>query len=671
MSVKQVLKRLVVPSVVASPARLTTAGALLLAAYLVGVELLFQHSKLSHLRGSSYWELLRLGVNVSVLLAAGFAAVGLLAALPVWLARRRGATRAAEWLSALLCPLPFVGISLLTYLFVDRWLYSAYGEGVVQRPMALNVLLLVLGVAAGYALYALNAASLLAWTRRRARRIRLGAAVVLAGAVVSAVLSWTPTLEVAVPPRLPGAGPAHHPNIVLLTYDMFVSSRTPLLGYARNTTPNLLRRKGELQVFANAMAIATDSRSGNGALLLGRSPVTTGLYQYPSVLTGRNRYRHLPGILRKLGYYTLNVGSEPYSDPDGYWMKDGFTEVYGAGGRHRVDAIGPGGGEGAGAGLAASLGKAYPMVAAFLGDVAEDYGAEVGVWFGRPEARLSIRDRALVRHGFRPMAQFMERLETLATQHERPFFIHFHAVGTHKPVVYRRHAVFSHADRGETRKCRNLLAGGKDCDGTPLTHEQLLDIYDDALLDMDEDVERMLELLERTGRAKDTLFILTTDHELDWKTTGDPVALMVRLPGGYGGGRIIRKNVWLLDVTPTLLELLGYRPPDWMDGISLVPLLETPWGSSGPLQPRPMPMHVVNGARRTLRRITLADDRYKYTRWFDGDKREQVYDASGGLDGPPIPAGARRDEALESMRAQAAPLISLQARADALVRRKR
>jgi len=79
--------------------------------------------------------------------------------------------------------------------------------------------------------------------------------------------------------------------------------------------------------------------------------------------------------------------------------------------------------------------------------------------------------------------------------------------------------------------------------------------------------------------------ILTSDHGeefLEHKKvlhselyrTVTHVPLLIRLPGGEGGGRRVSKPVGLIDLLPTLLELAGIESPVPMSGSSLVPLIE-------------------------------------------------------------------------------------------------
>jgi N-sulfoglucosamine sulfohydrolase len=97
---------------------------------------------------------------------------------------------------------------------------------------------------------------------------------------------------------------------------------------------------------------------------------------------------------------------------------------------------------------------------------------------------------------------------------------------------------------------------------------------------LDHGVGAVLAALERTGLGERTLVICTTDHGLPFpgaKATlfdrGLGVMLIVRGPGGFGGGKVIEAPVSHLDIYPTLCELAGVEPAHALDGSSLLPLV--------------------------------------------------------------------------------------------------
>lgn len=113
----------------------------------------------------------------------------------------------------------------------------------------------------------------------------------------------------------------------------------------------------------------------------------------------------------------------------------------------------------------------------------------------------------------------------------------------------------------------------------------------EMLLAVDELVKRVLETLEATGDLADTYLIFTTDHGMHMgehrlgKLKLTPYAAAARIPllirgPGVPEGRVLDQLALNIDLTPTLAELAGVVPPDFVDGRSLLSLwsgARTPW----------------------------------------------------------------------------------------------
>jgi N-sulfoglucosamine sulfohydrolase len=90
----------------------------------------------------------------------------------------------------------------------------------------------------------------------------------------------------------------------------------------------------------------------------------------------------------------------------------------------------------------------------------------------------------------------------------------------------------------------------------------------------------VLDALEESGLAENTLVIATTDHGIAFPLIkcnltdqGLGVYLILRGPGDFCGGKVIDGMVSQIDLYPTLCELLQVRPPSWLQGKSLLPLV--------------------------------------------------------------------------------------------------
>lgn len=102
----------------------------------------------------------------------------------------------------------------------------------------------------------------------------------------------------------------------------------------------------------------------------------------------------------------------------------------------------------------------------------------------------------------------------------------------------------------------------------------------------DQEVGRLLRVLDDKGVLDDAVVILTSDHgesmDEHWDywdhgpTTYNSVAhvpLIVRMPGGASGGTRVSTPVSTVDILPTVLELVGVAAPARTEGVSLAPAL--------------------------------------------------------------------------------------------------
>jgi arylsulfatase len=120
---------------------------------------------------------------------------------------------------------------------------------------------------------------------------------------------------------------------------------------------------------------------------------------------------------------------------------------------------------------------------------------------------------------------------------------------------------------------------------SPEQHREVTAAYYAMIEQVDTEVGRMLQVLEETGQADNTIVIFMSDHG---EMLGDHgvylkgpylydgltrVPLMIRWPGKFKGGTKVDALVELVDLAPTLLEAAGIVVPSGMQGRSLMPLL--------------------------------------------------------------------------------------------------
>jgi N-sulfoglucosamine sulfohydrolase len=97
---------------------------------------------------------------------------------------------------------------------------------------------------------------------------------------------------------------------------------------------------------------------------------------------------------------------------------------------------------------------------------------------------------------------------------------------------------------------------------------------------LDWGVGQILEALDRTGLAENTLVISTTDHgvafprmKCNLTDDGFGVSLIMRGPASFSGGKVCDALISQIDLYPTICELLQVSRPAWLEGKSFLPVL--------------------------------------------------------------------------------------------------
>ena len=157
----------------------------------------------------------------------------------------------------------------------------------------------------------------------------------------------------------------------------------------------------------------------------------------------------------------------------------------------------------------------------------------------------------------------------------RPFFLDVGFEETHRP--YHEAPV---ADSRYTRPPAPIP-------DTPETRHDMAG-YLASARELDHGIGLVLDALDDAGMASNTLVICTTDHGPAFpgmKSTltdhGIGVILILRGPGGFGGGQVSDALVSQIDLFPTICDLAGIPRPDWLEGRSLLPLAT---GSEGAIR---------------------------------------------------------------------------------------
>jgi arylsulfatase A-like enzyme/glycosyltransferase involved in cell wall biosynthesis len=118
--------------------------------------------------------------------------------------------------------------------------------------------------------------------------------------------------------------------------------------------------------------------------------------------------------------------------------------------------------------------------------------------------------------------------------------------------------------------------------------DQIINLYDGCVTRFDDEVRRIMEHLDRSGLAENTIVVVYSDHGMEFfenntwgqgnSATSDVssrIPLLIRVPG-LARGHNVTQPVRSIDLAPTLLELVGIERAQAMDGVSLNAFMHGP-----------------------------------------------------------------------------------------------
>ena len=211
----------------------------------------------------------------------------------------------------------------------------------------------------------------------------------------------------------------------------------------------------------------------------------------------------------------------------------------------------------------------------------------------------------------------------LREEHDKPFFLALGYDITHRSK-WERSFVHSYARYGDLDARYTRPVPG--CPDTPeLREEAALQFRASEFQDCQ--FGRIMEELDRLGLRDDTLVLYTTDHgpglagmKLNLTDGGTGVSLIMRKPGRIGGGKVLEGLVSQIDLYPTLCDLLDIPRPAWLEGESLLPLID---GTKENVREYVFNEQNCHGKPRPLR--SVRDKRYRYVRRIGEEKTRDHY----------------------------------------------
>lgn len=160
----------------------------------------------------------------------------------------------------------------------------------------------------------------------------------------------------------------------------------------------------------------------------------------------------------------------------------------------------------------------------------------------------------------------------------RPFFLTVSISAAHRPFSNQRHGLPETPLKANKAEPLAFLGGVE----TPKVREEIAGYYN-ALSRVDAGVDLLLDVLDKSGVADNTIVFYISDHgpafsrgKVTTYDAGVNIPWMVRWPGKIPEGVVSSNLISTTDLMPTFLDLINEDIPDYLPGLSHLPLFENP-----------------------------------------------------------------------------------------------
>jgi iduronate 2-sulfatase len=391
-------------------------------------------------------------------------------------------------------------------------------------------------------------------------------------------------------------------NVLFIAIDDLNDWTGAMNGHPQAITPNLDDLCNEGLLFTNAHCSQAVCIASRNSLLSGLHPSTTGWYSSRSAMQRfyeqvMQEHKMLPQYFKDNGYKTMTVGkiyhrgASDYPDrTEDFWDETAAEYNVPEEFRERGDGYG---------GI-----KFYPFPrngSQIVNHYGEDFNEGHSLCWG-----------ALEREDMPGGKMYDEMIsewaaERLSEDHNKPFFLAVGFVRPHVPYTAPKEYFdlynlddINIPEVPEDEMADIPLMGKSIAFGTIRTgdHSAVTNLSDAYWKEMvyaylacvtfvDEQVGRVLEALENSLYADNTIVVLWSDHgqhlgeKKHWRKQAlweesTRVPLYFRVPEQKSGGLECDRVVSLLDIYPTLVDLCGLPQAEMLEGQSLAPLIRNP-----------------------------------------------------------------------------------------------
>ncbi len=524
------------------------------------------------------------------------------------------------WMAPLADGLWFCLLGILFVLLSKRWLFLRAMNIAVSLFLFLTLLsglfifnrikwyaAVLLGAGAAVQLGRVLTRYFAKWQAALARTVSY-ALIVLALTIcsVNGWLWWQEHHALASLPPSPNAAP----NVLLITLDTVRAQSLSLYGYQRKTTPQLERLAQQGVKFDRAFATAPWTLPSHASMFTGHYPHELSTDFLKPLNDAKTT---LAESLSRHGYLTAGFVANTYYCGYEHGLARGFLhyEDYTVSWEELA--------------LSASLLRALL------------HNARLRQWLGYQQV-LTRKSAADINQ------EFLAWLNHSPQPEQRPFFAFLNYFDAHEPYLppapydaaftsapCKTDWPYVHTLRTAWIEKRERMSAAQ--------HQAALDAYDSSIAYLDQQLGKLFDELQRQGRLKNTLVIITSDHGEAFGEHGHhghsdnlylpllQVPLMISFPARIPMPQTVSSPVSLRDLPATVMDLLNLGSASPFPGRSWMDVLETPHSNVQPIMAEVnlapiQPDRYKPGTKAKLKSVIY--DRYQYIKNPDGS--EEVYD---------------------------------------------
>ena len=323
------------------------------------------------------------------------------------------------------------------------------------------------------------------------------------------------------------------PNIILVIADALRWDHLGCYGYSRNTSPNIDRIAREGIIFNRAYAQGNWTLTSTAALFTALYPTSHNVLSKKRIMPKESKT--LIENLKVAGYKTAGFSKNPF-----FWgnfgLRRGFDCFY--------------------FGQSNFICKLWPSV---------------------------ISD--ILKRLFMPTDENLARqaISWIKSNKSRKFFIYLHYMATHAPYripeayeeIYAKEQIPDRVDFPHKRYLRNVKFN-------PAQKRNLIDRYDGAIRFVDDQIGKLLDILQSLDLNEDTLLIIAGDHGEAFGEHGDwthghtlyqetiKIPLIVWYPKISCNQMVSNELAGLIDIKPTILNIIGIKQSEIHQGKDLI-----------------------------------------------------------------------------------------------------